>query len=245
MFKNNSCDKVLLDTNRIFAEENKTNRNYSKETTMSQSKKHERARSFKAHPWHGISIGDDAPIIVTAFIEIVPTDTVKYEVDKETGYLSIDRPQKYSNILPALYGFLPQTYSGPKVAELTNKAMDRDDIEGDGDPVDVCVLTEKDITHGDLIVKVRPIGGFRLLDHNKADDKLIAVLENDAIYGTYKDINDVPRTVIERLMHYFTTYKDLPGDKHPRCILAGTYGAKDAFDVIKRSVQDYKDYIAE
>lgn len=207
---------------------------------MKQKEINERVRQYKAHPWHGINIGVDAPSIVTSFIEIVPTDTVKYEVDKETGYLSIDRPQKYSNIIPALYGFLPQTYSGDLVAQLTNEALDRDDIKGDGDPVDICVLTEKDITHGDIIVKARPIGGFRLLDHNKADDKLIAVLENDAIYGEYRDINDVPRTVIERLMHYFTTYKDLPGDKHPRCILSDIYGVKTAFDVIKRSMKDYE-----
>lgn len=212
---------------------------------MNITDKNDFSRKFKAHPWHGINIGQDAPVTVTAFIEIVPTDTVKYEVDKETGYLSIDRPQKYSNIIPALYGFLPQTYSGRLVADLTNKSLDRDDIEGDGDPVDICVLTEKDITHGDIIVKVRPIGGFRLLDHNKADDKLIAVLENDAIYGNYKDINDVPRTVIDRLMHYFTTYKDLPGDKHPRCILSGIYGVKTAFDVIRRSMEDYNNKFSE
>lgn len=195
---------------------------------------------YKAHPWHGIPIGDNAPELVTSFIEIVSTDTVKYEVDKETGYLSIDRPQKYSNIIPALYGFLPQTYSGKLVAELTNINLNQTGIEGDGDPVDICVLTEKDITHGDIIVKVKPIGGFRLLDHNMADDKLIAVLENDAIYGTFEDIKDVPKSVVERLMHYFTTYKDMPGDKQPRCILAATYGREVAYDVIRRSIQDYK-----
>ena len=194
---------------------------------------------FKAHPWHGINAGSNAPQVVTCFIEIVPTDTVKYEVDKETGYLSIDRPQKYSNIIPALYGFIPQTYSADLVAELTNNELGRTDIEGDNDPVDICVLTEKDITHGDIIVKARPIGGFRLLDHNKADDKLIAVLENDAIYGAYKDISDVPPMVIDRLKHYFTTYKDLPGDKSPRYILTGTYDVKTAHEVIRRSIKDY------
>lgn len=196
---------------------------------------------YKAHPWHGISAGENTPEIVTTFIEIVPTDTVKYEVDKETGYLSIDRPQKYSNIIPALYGFIPQTYSASKVAELTNIQLGRTDIEGDGDPVDICVLTEKDITHGDIIVKARPIGGFRLLDHNKADDKLIAVLENDAIYGQYRDIKDVPCSVIERLKHYFTTYKDLPGDKEPRCILTDVYNVDVAQDVIRRALADYQD----
>lgn len=198
---------------------------------------------FKAHPWHGIKAGEKAPELVTCFIEIVPTDTVKYEVDKETGYLSIDRPQKYSNIIPALYGFIPQTYSGNKVAELTNLELGRTDIEGDNDPVDICVLTEKDITHGDIIVKARPIGGFRLLDHNKADDKLIAVLENDAIYSTYNSINDVPSTVIDRLKHYFTTYKDIPGDKFPRCILTEIYDVATAHEIIRRSIEDYQTYM--
>ncbi len=194
---------------------------------------------FKAHPWHGINIGKDAPEVVTCFIEIVPTDTVKYEVDKETGYLSIDRPQKYSNIIPALYGFIPQTYSAGRVAELTNLHLGRTDIEGDNDPVDICVLTEKDITHGDIIVKARPIGGFRLLDHNKADDKLIAVLEDDAIYGSFRNITDVPLMVINRLKHYFTTYKDLPEDKSPRCILTDIYDINTAHDIIRRSIEDY------
>lgn len=198
-------------------------------------------RRYKAHPWHGISLGDDAPEIVRSFIEIVSTDTVKYEVDKETGYLCIDRPQKYSNIIPALYGFLPQTYSGKRVAELSNMRLDRHDIVGDGDPVDICVLTEKDITHGDIIVKARPIGGFRLIDNGQADDKLIAVLHNDAIYGTYNDIYDIPHLVVERLKHYFTTYKDIPGDNIRKCVLTHVYDAEVAKEVIKRSIEDYNE----
>lgn len=194
---------------------------------------------YKAHPWHGIDVGNRIPEVVTCFIEIVPTDTVKYEVDKETGYLSIDRPQKYSNIIPALYGFIPQTYSADRVAEITNKALNRTDIKGDNDPVDICVLTEKDITHGDIIVKARPIGGFRLLDNDMADDKLIAVLEGDAIYGSFRNITDVPAMVIDRLKHYFTTYKDLPGDKSPRCILTDIYGVTTAYEVIQRAIEDY------
>lgn len=197
---------------------------------------------YKAHPWHGISIGNDAPEIVTSFIEMVPTDAVKYEVDKESGYLLIDRPQKYSNLVPALYGFLPQTYSDKKVAELTNKQLNRTDILGDGDPIDICVLTEKDITHGDIIVRARPIGGFRVLDQDKADDKLIAVLENDLIYDSCNDITDLPQAVIDRLRHYFTTYKDLPEDKTSRCVVTDIYGVEEAHDVIMRSIQDYENY---
>lgn len=199
-------------------------------------------KAYKAHPWHGISLGKNTPNIVTSFIEMVPTDAVKYEVDKESGYLSIDRPQKYSNLVPALYGFLPQTYSDKKVAELTNKQLNRTDILGDGDPIDICVLTEKDITHGDIIVRARPIGGFRVLDQDKADDKLIAVLENDLIYDSYNDITDLPQAVIDRLRHYFTTYKDLPEDKTSRCVVTDIYGVEEAHDVIMRSIQDYENY---
>ena len=200
---------------------------------------------YKAHPWHGISVGDNVPEVVRAFIEIVPTDTVKYEVDKATGYLSVDRPQKFSNIVPSLYGFLPQTYCGPKMAELTNKALARVDIEGDGDPLDICVLTEKDVTHGDIIVNAIPIGGLRLLDHNQADDKIIAVLKNDAVYGEMTDIEQVPTPIIRRLIHYFTTYKDIPGENVTRMKFVSTYGAKVAHDVINLSLEDYKDYMAK
>jgi inorganic pyrophosphatase len=65
---------------------------------------------YKPHPWHGIPIGEHCPEIITAYIEMVPTDTVKYEIDKLTGYRKVDRPQKFSNYVPALYGFVPQTF---------------------------------------------------------------------------------------------------------------------------------------
>lgn len=198
-------------------------------------------KEHKAHPWHGISLGSKVPEVVRTFIEIVPTDTVKYEIDKKTGFLCIDRPQKYSNVIPALYGFLPKTISGPRVAELSNISLDRDDIVGDNDPVDICVLTEKSITHGDIIVYARPIGGFRLVDDGQADDKLIAVLDNDAIYSAYKDVTDVPASVIERLKHYFTTYKDIPGQTERRCLLTDVYGRDVAYDVIRRSILDYNE----
>jgi inorganic pyrophosphatase len=194
---------------------------------------------FKAHPWHGISLGDNVPHEVATFIEIVPTDTVKYEVDKNSGYLSIDRPQKYSNPTPALYGFLPRTYSSKLVAELTNQALERTDILGDGDPLDVLVLTEKSIPHGDIIVKSRPIGGLRMVDQNFADDKIIAVMGSDAIYGKFCDISELPQSVLDRIIHYFTTYKDLPSDKTERMKYVGTYGAAVARDLVMRAVADY------
>ena len=123
---------------------------------------------YKSHPWHGIEVGEAAPDVITAFIEMVPTDTVKYELDKVSGYLKIDRPQKYSNVVPALYGFVPQSFCGDKVADYCMQQSNRTDIVGDGDPLDICVLTERDIVHGDIICEVKPIGGFRMLDGNEA-----------------------------------------------------------------------------
>lgn len=194
---------------------------------------------YKSHPWHGIDIGDHAPQELTTFIEMVSTDTVKYEVDKVSGYLKIDRPQKYSNVIPALYGFIPQTFSGEKVAELCNEKLERDDIVGDGDPVDVCVLTEKQISHGDILVEAIPIGGFRMIDGNECDDKIIAVLKNDAVYGEYDNLNDMPMLVIERLRHYFLTYKDIPGQSRD-VEITHTYDKEEAHEVIIRSIEDYR-----
>lgn len=197
----------------------------------------------KAHPWHGIDLGPNCPDEIRAFIEIVPTDTVKYEVDKASGYLCLDRPQKFSNIVPSLYGFLPKTYCGEKMAALSNDVLARYDIEGDGDPLDICVLAEKSVTHGDIIVKCIPIGGIRLLDHNQADDKIIAVLKHDAVYGHYTDIDQIPKDIVRRLVHYFTTYKDIPGDSKKRMNFISLYNAEVAKNVIRASMEDYADLV--
>ena len=200
---------------------------------------------YKSHPWHGLEVGEDAPEIVTAFIEMVPTDTVKYELDKVSGYIRIDRPQKYSNVVPALYGFIPQSFCGGSVAEYCMQRSGKQNIKGDGDPLDICVLTEKTIAHGDIIATVKPIGGFRMLDGDEADDKIIAVLRNDATYRGYNDIEELPHIVVDRLKHYFLTYKDMPvsdreGEGQKRVEIVGTYGREEAYEVIRRSLEDYK-----
>jgi inorganic pyrophosphatase len=196
---------------------------------------------YRAHPWHGVSIGPDAPEKVTAYIEIVPTDTVKYELDKVTGHLRIDRPQLYSNICPALYGLIPQTYCGERVAEYCKEKSGLPTVKGDGDPLDVCVLSEKNIAHGDILLRARPIGGLRMLDGDEADDKIIAVMEGDAAYGSWEDIRDCPRQVLERLQHYFLTYKNAPGALRSRCKITHTYPIAEAHEVIRRSWEDYKE----
>ncbi len=195
---------------------------------------------YKSHPWHGINIGKDSPGVVSTFIEVIPSDTVKYEVDKVSGYLKIDRPQKFSNIVPALYGFIPQTYCKEYVAEFCMEKTGRNDIIGDDDPLDICVLTEREVTHGNIIVRAVPIGGFRMIDGGEADDKIIAVLEKDEVYGNWKDISELPENVVNRLKHYFLTYKQLPGEA-PKCEITHVYGQEEAHEVIERSRRDYQE----
>ena len=193
---------------------------------------------YKSHPWHGIAIGDKAPDLVTSFIEVIPSDTVKYEVDKTTGYLKIDRPQKFSNIVPTLYGFIPQTLCKAKIAAFCMKKTGRENIVGDDDPLDICVLTEREVTHGNIIVSAIPIGGFRMIDGGEADDKIIAVLNNDEMYSQWKDIGDIPPAILNRLKHYFLTYKQLPGET-AKCEITHIYGREEAHEVINRSIEDY------
>jgi inorganic pyrophosphatase len=200
---------------------------------------------FKPHPWHGIPIGDDAPRRVTCFIEIVPTDTVKYELDKQTGYLKVDRPQKFSNVYPTLYGFIPQTYCGEQVGAFCCKQTGRDGIVGDGDPMDICVLTEKSFSHGDIILRAIPIGGLRMIDGDEADDKIIAVLEGDAVYGDWTELADSPPALIDRLRHYFLTYKQVPGTTPVRVEITHVYDREEAYEVIRASRADYDTHFAE
>lgn len=193
---------------------------------------------YKSHPWHGVFIGNNAPQKVTAFIEVVPTDTVKYEVDKDTGFLKIDRPQQYSNVCPALYGFIPQTYCGKRIGDFCMQKTGKKGVKGDGDPLDIVVLTEKSISHGDILVTVRPIGGFRMIDGNEADDKIIGVLNDDFVYDHFDSLADVPETIITRLKHYFLTYKDLPGEES-NSVITHIYDTEEAHEVIKLAIEDY------
>lgn len=200
---------------------------------------------LKSHPWHGVLIGNSMPLVVNTYIEIVPTDTVKYEIDKNSGYLKVDRPQKYSNVCPTPYGFIPQTFCGEKVAAFCMEKTGRKGIKGDGDPLDICVLTEKEITHSDIFLKAVPIGGLRMIDGNEADDKIMAVMEGDGIFGHWKDIADAPSSLTDRLKHYFLTYKDAPGADHRNCEITHVYGKEEAHEIIRRSYDDYLETYAD
>jgi len=200
---------------------------------------------YRAHPWHGISSGEEGPDIVNAYIEIVPGDTIKYELDKETGILKIDRPQKYSNQIPTLYGFIPRTYCGNEVAKQCMKACGQTGLEGDGDPLDICVLTERALPRGDILLRARPIGGLRMIDRNQVDDKIVAVLVDDAMYGNLKDLSDCPSGWVDRLRHYFLTYKQIPGEGVRSVEIAEIYNAREAQIVIEKSKEDYSMLISE
>jgi len=195
---------------------------------------------FKPHPWHGVAPGRSVPELLNAYIEILPTDTVKYEIDKYSGLLKIDRPQKYSNLCPTLYGFIPQTYCGVKVGNFCDKQTGRSGVIGDGDPLDICVLSERTILHSGILVEAIPIGGLRLIDGQEADDKILAVLKGDAVYGEWRDIGDCPKTLIDRLCHYFLTYKDLPGTDSPKVEITDVYSRVEAQAVIGAAITDYK-----
>jgi inorganic pyrophosphatase len=190
---------------------------------------------WRPHPWHGLEVGPKPPQTVNAFIEITPFDLMKYEVDKTTGYLRVDRPQRSSSQHPSLYGFIPRTLCGPRVGAISKKTT-----KGDGDPLDICVLTERPISRGEVILPARVVGGILMIDHGEADDKIIAVLDNDRFWADAHDISDIPEIMIERLRHYFATYKLIPGEP-AQVSIEQTYGRERAEALVQAAVSDYKD----
>jgi len=188
---------------------------------------------WRPHPWHGLEVGPNPPVLVQAYIEITPFDLMKYEIDKTTGYLRVDRPQRTSSQPPALYGFVPRTYCDKHVAKLSSTA-DR----GDGDPLDICVLTERPINRSEVLVNARVVGGLDVNDGGEADDKIIAVLENDYVWGHAQDITDLPPVLVERVRHYFATYKMIAGEPS-KLVVEKIYGREHALRVVEAAMMDY------
>jgi len=198
---------------------------------MSEPKSYSR---WRPHPWHGLDAGPDVPRIVNAYIEITPFDLMKYEVDKASGYLRVDRPQRTSSQPPSLYGFVPQTYCGERVCALAPGCE-----RGDGDPLDICVISERPINHSEVLLRARVVGGLKIIDRGEADDKIIAVLDGDYVWGEAEEIDELPPALLERIEHYFSTYKLVP-DEPPKITLTGRYGYEEAAAVIRASLEDYK-----
>ncbi len=190
---------------------------------------------WRPHPWHGLEVGRRPPRLVHAYIEITPFDLVKYEVDKVTGYLRVDRPQRSSSQPPALYGFIPQTYCAERVNALSPNAE-----RGDGDPLDICVFSERPINRSEVILNAKIVGGLQAVDGGEADDKIVAVLEDDYFYGSMDEISDLQEILVERLRHYFGTYKMVPGQES-QMVVEAVYGREHALKVVSAAIEDYEE----
>lgn len=188
---------------------------------------------WRPHPWHGLSAGPSPPSIVSVFVEITPFDLVKYEVDKASGYLKVDRAQRTSSLPPSIYGFIPRTYADSSVAALMPGA-----VGGDRDPLDICVLSERPITRAEVLLYAKVVGGLPMLDGGEADDKIVAVLRDDPVYGDIAEVADLPSALVDRLVHYFSTYK-IHRDQAHEVTVGEPYGRAHAEAVITASMADY------
>lgn len=193
----------------------------------------------RPHPWHGLTPGRATPEQISVFVEMTPFDHVKYELDKTTGFLCVDRPQRTTSHLPCLYGFMPQTYCAEKVAALSPRSR-----VGDHDPLDICVLSERPVNRAEITLNARVVGGLQMVDGGEADDKIVAVLDGDHVHGQARDLSDLPDIEIERIRHYFLTYKMAPGVDHG---VTGVepYGRDHAFEVVRAAQLDYKQHFGE
>lgn len=189
---------------------------------------------WRPHPWHGLDLGKNAPSVVNLYLELTPFDSMKYEVDKITGYLRLDRPQLGSSLPPCSYGFIPRTYSAKRVAALARGAT-----IGDKDPLDVFLISEPPITRAEIVVSARILGGLRTIDGGEVDDKLIAVLEKDPVWERATQFSDLPTGLIARIRHYLTTSKQAPGPGPAPVKVEESYDRDHARQVVEAGVADY------
>jgi inorganic pyrophosphatase len=171
------------------------------------------------NPWHDVELGDQAPEIFNCIIEIPIGSTVKYELDKPTGLLRVDRVLFSAVHYPANYGFLPRTYCD------------------DGDPLDVLVLGQEAVTPL-CIMRAKTIGVMQMIDQNEEDDKIIAVHADDPEYRDYHDISELPEHRLKAVKRFFEDYKALELKKVKVERFMGRY---DAINIIDRSIKLYAD----
>jgi inorganic pyrophosphatase len=170
-----------------------------------------------ANAWHDISIGEEAPNKVNCVIEITKGSKGKYELDKESGMLMLDRVLYTPMTYPANYGFIPRTYCDDK------------------DPLDALVLCQVDILPMALL-EITPIGVMHMIDQGEGDDKIIAVASNDPSLKHIKDISDLPETTLNEIKLFFEDYKKL---EKKEVQVSGFKGRETALEVIKESQELY------
>ena len=169
--------------------------------------------------WHDISESRVKKDDFVAVIEIPKGCGDKYELDKETGMLRLDRVLYTATHYPANYGFIPRTYAG------------------DNDPLDVLILCQEAI-YPLTLVECYPIGALRMIDNNEEDEKIIAIAKHDPFLNTYKEISEIPAQVSEEIKHFFEVYKQLEGKK---TTVDKMYGREEAEKIIEESIKNYKE----
>ncbi len=170
------------------------------------------------HPWHDVSLGPESPKILNALIEVPRGSNVKYELDKPTGLIKVDRTLFSSVFYPANYGLFPRTYYD------------------DHDPLDVLVLAQEAVVPLS-IMRVKPIGLMKMIDQGLPDDKVIAVHYDDQEFAHYNSIDELPRHKIQQLQRFFEDYKILEKKK---VVVEGFLGPAQAIDAISRAISLYE-----
>ncbi|SNR76734.1 MULTISPECIES: inorganic diphosphatase [Hymenobacter] len=171
------------------------------------------------NPWHDVERGEDAPKIVNGIIEIPKGSKGKYELDKESGLLKLDRVLFSAVHYPAAYGFIPQTYCDDK------------------DPLDILVLCSVDIVPM-CLVDAKVIGVMQMIDQNEEDDKIIAVAANDVSVNHYNDISELPPHTLLEMQRFFEDYKAL---EHKQVTVERFMGREDAYRIIEESIKLYNE----
>ena len=169
--------------------------------------------------WHDISKERITPDAFIACIEISKGSKKKYELDKETGMIILDRVLFTSTHYPANYGFIPRTYAD------------------DNDPLDVLVLCQEDIEPLS-IVKVYPIGVMKMIDSDEIDEKIIAIPFGDPSLAQYEDISELPNHLLSEMKHFFEVYKSLEGKK---TYILDVEGLEEAKKIIAKSLKAYEE----
>lgn len=171
------------------------------------------------HPWHGVNFGENAPRVVNAIIEIPQGSRCKYEIDKESGLLKLDRILYSSFYYPVNYGFIPQTYGEDK------------------DPLDILVITSLPV-QALTLMEAKVIGVMQMVDSGDADDKIIAVAANDPSVNYYNNIEELPKHFFDELRHFFEEYKHLEN----KTVAVEEFKDKaTALQVIEQGIKSYKD----
>lgn len=169
--------------------------------------------------WHDVDVGEKSPKIINAIIEIPKDSKLKFEMDKKTGLLKLDRFLYSAVHYPGDYGFIPQT------------------LWYDDDPLDIIILTQRSV-YPMTLVNARIIGVLRMVDNEEKDDKLLAVYDTDPRYEEFKDIKDLPKHMIQELKHFFETYKELQGKK---CKVLEILNREAAYKDIEVAQKMYED----